>query len=210
MPSAGPRDRLVSDAAHTVRRTFEETVALHQRVAAESRETIVRAADVVRSAIAAGRKVLTFGNGGSATDAQHLASELVGRFGRHIERRALPVVALTADSATLTSVANDFGYVAVFARQIEAIGEAGDVAFAFTTSGASANVNEGLRWALDRSLTTVALTGGDGGESGRLADVHVNVPDQNPARVQEVHRTILHVICELVEHGPLSRPVPSV
>jgi D-sedoheptulose 7-phosphate isomerase len=200
----------VSDTADAVRRSFEETVVLHRRVAAESGAAIARAAEAIRAAIVAGHKVLTFGNGGSATDAQHLASELVGRFGRQIERRGLPVVALTADSATLTSVANDFGFVAVFARQIEALGERGDVAVAFTTSGASANVNEGLRWALDRSLTTVALTGGDGGESGRLADVHVNVPETNPARVQEVHRTILHVICELVERGPLTRAVPSV
>ena len=89
----------------------------------------------------------------------------------------------------------------MFARQIEAYGAAGDVALALTTSGASANVNEGLRWALDRSLVTVALTGRDGGESGRLADVHINVPEANPQRVQEVHQTILHVICELVERA---------
>jgi D-sedoheptulose 7-phosphate isomerase len=192
----------VSDEADVVRRTFDRTRELHREVLDSAGDAIVRAAQVVRDALVAGRKVLVFGNGGSATDAQHLSSELMGRFGRHIERPGLPVIALTADAATLTSVANDFGYAAVFARQIEALGAPGDVAVAFTTSGASANVNTGLRWALDRSMTTIALTGGDGGESGRLADVHVNVPDGSPDRVQEVHRTILHVICEIVEREP--------
>jgi D-sedoheptulose 7-phosphate isomerase len=182
-----------------VRRICGEAAALHQRVADERGEAIVRAAGLIRRALAGGHKVLAFGNGGSATDAEHFAAELVGRFGRHVERGALAAIALTTDSAVLTSVANDFGYAAVFARQIDALGREGDVALAITTSGQSANVNEALRWALDRSLITVALTGADGGKSGRLADVHVNVPDQSPARVQEVHRTILHVMCELIE-----------
>jgi D-sedoheptulose 7-phosphate isomerase len=182
-----------------VQRVCGEAAALHQKVAAERGEVIVRAAAVIRTALTAGRKVLVFGNGGSAADAQHFAAELVGRFGRHVERRALPAIALTTDTAVITSVANDFGYGAVFARQVDALGAAGDVALAITTSGQSENVNEALRWALDRSLATIALTGGDGGKTGRLADVHVNVPDRSPARVQEVHRTILHVLCELIE-----------
>jgi len=192
----------VSDDGDVVRRTFERTRELHREVLETQCGPIVRAATVVRDALMAGRKVLVFGNGGSATDAQHLSSELVGRFGRHIERPGLAVISLAADAATITSVANDFGYDAVFARQVDALGAPGDVAVAFTTSGASANVNAALRWALDRSMTTIALTGGDGGESGRLADVHVNVPDRSPDRVQEVHRTILHVICEIVEREP--------
>jgi D-sedoheptulose 7-phosphate isomerase len=182
-----------------VEAAFAQTIDLHRRVAAERQTAIRRAAEVIGEALARGGRVLVFGNGGSAADAQHFAAELVGRFGRHLERRALGAVALATDGAVMTSVANDFGYDAVFARQIDALGRPGDVALAITTSGASANVNEGLRWALDRSLTTVALTGADGGETGRLADVHVNVPDPSPQRVQEVHITILHVICELVE-----------
>ena len=185
--------------ADVVRRAFEEGAALHTKVAAERLEVILRAAGAIRSALKGGRKVLVFGNGGSAADAQHFAAELVGRFGHHLERAAWPVIALVSDSAVVTAVSNDFGFSAVFARQIEAFGSAGDVALALTTSGTSVNVNEGLRWALDRSLVTIALTGGDGDESGRLADVHVNVPDASPQRVQEVHKTILHVICELVE-----------
>jgi D-sedoheptulose 7-phosphate isomerase len=181
---------------------FEESIRLHERVVAECGEAILEAAGAVREALLAGHKVLVFGNGGSAADAQHFATELVGRFGPHVERGALPVLALTADTAVVTAIANDFGYAAIFARQIEAFGAAGDIAFALTTSGGSANVNEGLRWALDRSLRTIALTGGDGGESGRLADVHVHVPHASSPRVQEVHRTILHVICDLVERHP--------
>ena len=181
---------------------FEESVQLHERVAAECGNAILEAAAAVREALLSGHKVLVFGNGGSAADAQHFATELVGRFGPHVERGALPVLALSADMAVVTAIANDFGYAAIFARQIEAFGAAGDVAFALTTSGGSANVNEGLRWALDRSLRTVALTGGDGGESGRLADVHVHVPHASSPRVQEVHRTILHIICDLVERHP--------
>lgn len=184
-----------------VRQVCDESAALHRTVAAERADAIVQAAAAVRTALAAGRKVLVFGNGGSAADASHFAAELVGRFGRDVERRAWPALALTTDTGVLTSVANDFGYRAVFARQVDALGAAGDVALAITTSGRSENVNEGLRWALDRSLVTVALTGGDGGDSGRLADVHVNVPDGNPQRVQEVQQTILHIICELVERG---------
>ncbi len=184
-----------------VRRVCEDAATLHRTVAETRTDAIVRAAHVLRDALRTGHKVLVFGNGGSAADAEHFVAELVGRFGRHLERRGLPAIALTADSAVLTSVANDFGYAAVFARQVDALGVAGDVAVAMTTSGRSENVNEALRWALDRSLVTVALTGGDGGDSGRLADVHVNVPDANPQRVQEVQQTILHIVAELIERG---------
>jgi D-sedoheptulose 7-phosphate isomerase len=187
--------------AEVVRRVCEASADLHRTVGETRTEEIVRAATVIRDALRGGRKVLAFGNGGSAADAEHFVAELVGRFGRHLERAGLAAIALTADSAVLTSVANDFGYGAVFARQVEALGVAGDVALAITTSGRSENVNEALRWALDRSLVTIALTGGDGGDSGRLADVHVNVPDVNPQRVQEAQQTVLHVIAELVERG---------
>jgi D-sedoheptulose 7-phosphate isomerase len=200
----------VIDASDVVRRTFDATVELHRRVLEERHDQIQHAAVTVRDALAAGHKVLVFGNGGSATDAQHLASELVGRFGRDVERRALPVISLAADVATLSSVANDFGYAAVFARQIDALGAPGDVAIAFTTSGRSPNINAALRAALEQSLTTVVFSGGDGGESGRLADVHVNVPHDSPDRVQEVHRTILHVVCEIVERDPAIARLKSV
>ncbi len=140
-----------------------------------------------------------FGNGGSAADAQHLAAELVGRFVR--ERSGLPAVALTTDTSVLTSVANDFGFDRVFVRQIEALGRPGDVALGISTSGGSANVRGALEAARAGGLATIALTGSDGGAIGRAADIHVNVPDESPARVQEVHRTLIHAMCELIEGG---------
>lgn len=188
----------MTDAAR-VRAVLEEAAELHRRVAGECAEAIGKAADVLREAAKAGRLVLAFGNGGSAGDALHLAAELVGRFQR--ERRAAAAVALTANPAVVTAVANDLGYDQVFARQIDAMGRPGDVALGITTSGRSANVNVALRQAREAGLKTIGLTGADGGETGRIVHVHVNVPVDQPARVQEVHRTILHAICELVEEA---------
>lgn len=176
---------------------FRETAAMHTAWADTHGAELERAAGVISAALAAGGKVLSFGNGGSATDAQHLAGELVGRFLK--ERRALAAVALTTDTGILTALGNDYGFDAVFARQVEAIGRPGDVAFGISTSGASTNVTRGLAVAKERGLTTIALTGKDGGEVGRGADVHLNVPSASTPRVQEVHRTILHVLCELIE-----------
>ena len=189
--AAGVNDREV------LARAFAETIRLHGQVAVDRADEIVRAAQVIGQAIAAGGKVLAFGNGGSATDAQHLAEELVGRFAR--ERRAVPVIALTADASILTAVGNDYGFDAVFVRQVEALGRPGDVAVGITTSGASRNVNLALERARAQGLVTIGLTGRDGGATAALVDVHVNVPGATSARVQEVQRTILHVICELVE-----------
>jgi phosphoheptose isomerase len=186
-------------ATQVVEAALEATIALHQRVRARDLSAVVRAADAVRQACAAGGKVLAFGNGGSATDAQHLALELVGRFER--QRSALPVVALTPDGGVLTSVANDESFERVFARQIEGLGRPGDVAFAISTSGRSPNVLAALQAARARQLTTVALTGRDGGPVGTAADIHINVPDDSAARVQEVHRTLIHAICRIVEAG---------
>ncbi|MEZ5319822.1 MAG: SIS domain-containing protein [Vicinamibacterales bacterium] len=180
------------------RAALEEAAALHRAVAlGEAVEAIVRAAGIVRDAIGDGRQVLVCGNGGSATDAQHLAAELVGRFRR--PRGGLAAVALTADSAVVTSIANDFGFDVVFARQVEAIGRPGDVVIGVTTSGRSPNVNAALSAARSAGLKTVAITGRDGGDAGPLADVHVNVPADDTARIQEVHRTLVHVLCDLVE-----------
>jgi D-sedoheptulose 7-phosphate isomerase len=188
----------VSDAAR-VRAVLEHAAELHRRVAATGVDRIVEAATLLAETARAGRLVLAFGNGGSAGDAQHLAAEFVGRFQR--ERRAVGAVALATDPAVVTAVANDRGYDEVFARQIDALGKPGDVALGISTSGRSANVNVALARARAAGLKTIGLTGGDGGETGRIVDVHVNVPDPSTARVQEVHRTILHAICELVEEA---------
>jgi phosphoheptose isomerase len=177
--------------------SFSEAIALHQRVRAGGLDAALAAADAIIASLRQGGKVLVFGNGGSAADAAHTAAELVGRFGR--ERRGFAAVALTADPSVLTSIANDYGYDRVFARQIEALGHAGDVAFAISTSGESANAIRALEAARELQLTTIALTGRGGGTAGRMADVHVNVPSDSTPRIQEVHRTLLHVICDLIE-----------
>ena len=178
---------------------FEATATLHREWVAGHADELMQAAALMTTAINRGGRVLSFGNGGSATDAQHLAGELVGRFLK--ERRALAGLALTADTAILTCLGNDYGFDTVFVRQVEAHGRAGDVAVGITTSGASANVTRALVRARELGLGTIALTGKDGGETGRVVDVHLNVPSDSTPRVQEVHRTILHVLCELIERG---------
>ena len=184
-------------AARIVEGALEDAIALHRKVRERDLTMVVRAAETIRASYAAGGKVLAFGNGGSAADAQHLAAELVGRFERN--RHALPAIALASDPSVLTSVANDEGFGRVFARQIEALGRPGDVAVAMSTSGESANVIEGMRAASARGLRTIALTGRTGGRLGAAAEIHINVPDDSAARVQEVHITLIHAICRIVE-----------
>jgi len=183
----------------TIDRVFAGAIKAHEVTRRADHGALLRAVDAVAQAFSAGRRLLVFGNGGSAADAQHFAAEFVGRFQR--ERRAGAAIALTTDTSILTAIGNDYAFDRVFARQIEALGERGDVAFGITTSGGSANVIEAFRTAKSRGLTTIALTGRDGGEAGRMADIHLNVADQSTARAQEVHRTLLHVICEIVEAG---------
>jgi D-sedoheptulose 7-phosphate isomerase len=177
-------------------RTVTEAIALHERAKTNPQPVLDAAAAIVHS-VRGGGKVLLFGNGGSAADAQHVAAEMVGRFER--ERPALAAVALSTDSSILTAIGNDYGFERVFSRQIEALGRVGDVAFGISTSGRSPNVVHGLKAARARGLKTIALTGRDGGEVGTAAEIHVNVPSASTARAQEVHRTLLHVICDLVE-----------
>jgi D-sedoheptulose 7-phosphate isomerase len=184
------------DAAGLAERAFKTTIALHQRMLASLGSTLV-AAQAMSDALKGGRTLLVFGNGGSASDAQHMSAELVGRFQR--ERAAMAAIALTTDTSILTGVANDYSYKQVFARQVEALGRPGDVALGISTSGESPNVVMALQVAKARGLKTIALTGRDGGGVGKAADIHVNVPDQSTARVQEVHRTLIHVMCEVIE-----------
>ena len=184
------------DHARLADSVFAAAAALHERVRQNAGPMLV-AAQAMADALKQGRKLLVFGNGGSAADAQHLSSELVGRFQK--ERAALPAIALTVDTSILTSVANDYSYKQVFVRQIEALGQPGDVAFGISTSGESPNVLLALQAARARGMKTIALTGRDGGTIGAAAEIHVNLPDQNAARVQEVHRSILHVMCEVIQ-----------
>jgi phosphoheptose isomerase len=176
---------------------IRETIALHERAIVASAAAVSEAAGVITTALKHGGKLLAFGNGGSAADAQHVAAELVGRFQR--ERRALAAIALTTDTSILTSVANDSQFDRVFARQVEALGKPGDVALGISTSGSSPNVLAAFAVARAAGVKTIALTGHDGGRLGTVADVHINVPSSSTPRVQEVHRTLLHVLCELIE-----------
>jgi D-sedoheptulose 7-phosphate isomerase len=176
-------------------RTLKAAAAAHERMAADV-TAVVDAAGAIAAALKDGRSVLVFGNGGSAADAQHFAAELVGRYEK--ERRAWPAVALTTDTSALTAIGNDYGFDRVFARQIEALGREGDVAIGISTSGKSPNVLRALEAAKARGLVTIALTG-RGGEAGRIATLHVRVDEERTARVQEVHATLLHAICELIE-----------
>jgi D-sedoheptulose 7-phosphate isomerase len=171
--------------------------AAHERMRRQDPGPIVAAAQAVAASVRAAGKVLVFGNGGSAADAQHLSAELVGRLKR--ERAAIAAVALSTDTSLLTAIANDYSFERVFARQVEALGRPGDVAIGISTSGASRNVLAAVAAARAAGLTTIAFTGHDGGPLGRSVDIHVNVPEPDTARAQEVHRTLLHILCELVE-----------
>ena len=164
-------------------------------------DVVVKAASAIAAALREGRAILTFGNGGSAADAQHFAAEMVGRYER--DRKAWPAIALTTDTSALTAVGNDYGFERVFARQLEALGRPGDIALGISTSGNSPNVLRGLEAANERGLISIALTG-RGGDAGKIAKHHSAVQEERTSRVQEVHATVLHVICELVEqelHG---------
>jgi D-sedoheptulose 7-phosphate isomerase len=167
------------------------------KVADECGEAIVEAAFLIIGCLRAGGKVLFFGNGGSAADAQHLAAEFVGRFVR--ERAGLPAIALTTDSSILTAVGNDYGFDQIFARQVQALGRAGDVAVAISTSGDSSNVLEGAKAAKKGRLKTVGLCGRDGGALAKQADVAITIASTSTARIQECHIAVGHLLCELVE-----------
>jgi D-sedoheptulose 7-phosphate isomerase len=147
------------------------------------------------------KKILTCGNGGSAGDAQHFASEMVNRFER--ERPALPAIALTTDSLTLTSIANDYNYDEVFAKQIRALGQNGDLLVVYTSSGNSGNIIRAVNAAHDKTMTVLALTGKDGGklvDALTEFDIEIRIPSQSTARIQEVHLLITHCLCDLVDH----------
>jgi D-sedoheptulose 7-phosphate isomerase len=160
-------------------------------------DTVGRAADLLFDAFSSGRKLLVFGNGGSSADAQHLTAELVGRFAR--DRQPLPAIALTTNQAILTAWSNDQSFADVFARQIEALGVPGDVAWGISTSGRSPNVVNGLKRARERGLRTIGMTGQGGGEVAGLCDVLLAVPLDVTARIQEVHLVTYHGICAALE-----------
>jgi D-sedoheptulose 7-phosphate isomerase len=164
-------------------------------------EVIAQAGSLMADRILASNKILCCGNGGSAADAQHFAAEMLNRFER--ERPSLPAIALTTDSSTLTSIANDYSYQEVFAKQIKALGTQGDVLLAISTSGNSANINQAIQAAHSRGLFVIALTGCDGGIIAtqlHTNDFEIRVPAQQTARIQETHLLIIHCLCDLIDH----------
>ena len=178
-------------------RELEESANIKRVIAQNLADTITEAAKIIIEAYKAGKKVLLIGNGGSAADAQHIAGELVGRF--RIERKALPAIALTTDTSTLTALANDYGYDTVFSRQLEALANEGDVLIAITTSGTSPNILKAIETARSEGVVVIALTGEDGSKLKGMADLTITVPSKDTQRIQEAHITIGHIICHLVE-----------
>lgn len=170
---------------------------LMERLVAEQGEVVVTAARLMAQTIKDGGKILIFGNGGSAADAQHLAAEFVNRF--QVERPPLAALALTTDTSVLTSIANDYTFTEVFAKQVRALGKPGDAALGISTSGSSPNVVLALEVAHELGLRTLALSGGEGGPVAARAEVAIIVPSRNTPRIQEVHITVGHVLCDLVD-----------
>ena len=183
---------------------FRESARLKLAFLEAHLDLVVRVAEAIAGALRAGGKVLLFGNGGSAADAQHIAAELVNRF--LIDRPALPAIALTTDGSVLTSISNDRDYAEVFARQVEGLGRPGDVAIGISTSGMSASVVRGIETASSAQMHTVAFTGGDGGKLAGLAEYAFVVPSRSTPRIQEVHATLGHVLCQLVETELFGKP----
>jgi D-sedoheptulose 7-phosphate isomerase len=191
---------MTTDAAQLVERRIRESVAVQERLlGTDAIAAMVSAAELISAALRRGGKLLAFGNGGSASDADHLTGELIGRF--QLERRGLPALSLSDNPSAFTAIANDYGYDRVFARQVEALGTEGDVALGISTSGTSANVLAAFEAASAGGLATIGLTGGDGGGLRVAADVCIVVPSDETPRIQEGHTLVAHVLCELVEQA---------
>jgi D-sedoheptulose 7-phosphate isomerase len=188
------------DAESRVSAQFAESIEVKRASAEALPERIAAAGLLMGQALQNDGKILSCGNGGSAGDAQHFSSELLNRFER--ERPGLPGVALTTDSSTLTSIANDYAYEDIFAKQVRALGRDGDVLLAISTSGNSANVNRAIQAAHERNMQVVALSGKDGGPMAGLlqaGDVEIRVPANRTARIQEVHLVAIHCLCDLID-----------
>jgi D-sedoheptulose 7-phosphate isomerase len=183
-----------------IRQHFQESAQVKLQAAEELAEPISQAVEIMFTALSNGNKILACGNGGSAADCQHFAAELVGRFER--ERLPLPALALTTDTSILTAVGNDYGFREVYAKQVQAFGQSGDVLLALSTSGNSANVVAAIEAAVERDMRIIALTGKGGGVMGELmsdADVHICVPHDRTARIQEVHALTIHILCDGID-----------
>jgi len=176
---------------------IEESINVKKDVISSQLDPIQKTAEAVIATLRAGGKVILFGNGGSAADSQHIAAEMVGRFLK--ERKALPALALTTNTSLLTAIGNDYSFTQTFARQLDAMAEKKDVVIGISTSGKAANVIEAVDLANKKGMTTIALTGGDGGGLAKIAKISIIIPSKVTPRIQEAHITIGHIICQIVE-----------
>ncbi len=194
------------DLVDRVKRQFEASVQAKVEAMEVLAPTIARAAELATNQLLAEHKILCCGNGGSAADAQHFASEMLNHF--ELQRPGLPAIALTTDSSTLTSVANDYQFADVFSRQIRTLGQPGDLLLALSTSGDSRNVLSAIEAAHDREMHVLLLTGHEGGRATPMlgaGDVEIRVPSTSTARIQEVHGLVLHCLCDLIDHQLLGQ-----
>jgi D-sedoheptulose 7-phosphate isomerase len=189
----------VTDAKQIINDVVSESLRVKSQFFAESTGDIIQAAEVIAGAFSDGKKVMLFGNGGSAADAQHIAAEFVVRY--VADRKALPAVSLVTDTSILTAASNDHGYSSVFARQIDALGTKGDVAIAISTSGNALSVLEGMDMARSKGLFVIGFSGKTGGKMAERADILFRVPSTVTARIQEAHVLLGHVVCELVDRS---------
>ena len=187
-----------------IKKAFKEGTQVKEQFLKENLGQIVKVVHAITSALKKGNKILLFGNGGSAADAQHLAAEFINRF--LIERPPLPAIALTTDTSVITSIGNDYDFSQIFEKQIRALGQAGDIAWGLTTSGVSPNVVKGFEAAKKSGLVTVALTGRDGGHVAPMVDYCLNVASSSVPRIQEVHTAVGHIICEMVDYRLFQKP----
>lgn len=190
--------KLGNHAIQEIRAHLMESVEVQRRVAAECIPSVLEAAGLIAATFRARHRLLLCGNGGSASDCQHLAAEFVGRLSKHFERPGLPAISLTADTSVLTAVANDRGFDRVFERQVFALGRRGDALLAISTSGNSANVLRAVRTARKTGMRIIGLQG-EGGRLGRSADVSIVIPSRNTQHIQEALLSVEHVLCHLVE-----------
>jgi len=188
-----------------IRQIARESIEAKRAFFEANAEAVARAAEMVIASVRAGGKVLVFGNGGSAADAQHIAAELVNRL--NYDHPPIPAIALTTDTSILTSIGNDSSFDNVFERQVRALGRKGDVALAISTSGNSPNVLRAVEAARKLGITTIALTGRDGGKLATLAELALVVNADSTQRIQETHITIAHILCELVEDALYGKPL---
>ncbi len=191
---------------HLIDRILAESLKVKQDAIRRQGETLLAAADMLVTAIASGHKILLFGNGGSAADAQHLAAEFINRF--QIDRQPLPAIALTTDSSIITSIGNDDSFERIFAKQLAALGQASDVAWGLSTSGESANVLAALVTARQKGMHRLGMSG-TGGRMETATDLLLTVNSSNTARIQETHITMGHILCQLVEYKLFPHKVPS-